>query len=556
MLSKLLTLFLLLSVHQTLFAQQYDVEGALNELDQVVKNRAIYVNAHQRLIEQEKKNLKDATFINDQYLLNKKLYKLYKKFDGDSAIKYAERNYRLALDNHRIDWQKESEMNIAQVQITRGVLFLAREMLERCGPIDSFPKELRHNLAIAILNFNKKMEARPASPDIIAQHGRILHVDKNLLISYLIPGTLPYYNGMSIIGRYDNKDVNMLLKLLHNIPTTELKERSKIYFVLAKYAQHENQLHKYYYYLIKSAICDVKSVNRGSQSLLMLIESPFVQKNVNRAYQYAMTCEESAKAYKDYNQSVSILTAQDIIIKSYQTLQSRQRMLLLIGFVIMLLLSATVMFMFLQLKKKALRQKQLYHRLEMLNGEQKKNIDQIKQMTTEVADTNSKLMDEIKLRDHNFIATYYLCSDYIKTYQNFKKAIVNLLKTNSYKEALKKASSTEISDAELKNFYKRFDEAFLSTHVDFVERFNRLLCPEGQFYLDNPNELTPELRIYALISLGINNSVNIADFLHYSPQTIYNYRLRVRHQSCIDEKDFADAVTNIYDEVKMKTYFE
>ena len=193
---------------------------------------------------------------------------------------------------------------------------------------------------------------------------------------------------------------------------------------------------------------------------------------------------------------------------------------------------------------------------ELINQEQKKHLDEISRMKQQLEVSYARLLDEIKLRDNNFIATYYLCSDYVKSLQNFKKSMVNLLKTNSIKEAMRKASSNEINDQELKEFYRRFDEAFLSTHVDFVERFNRLLKPEGQFHLDNQNVLTPELRIYALISLGINNSVNIADFLHYSPQTIYNYRLRVRHQSCIDEKLFAEAVTNIYDDAKLRTYFE
>ena len=151
--------------------------------------------------------------------------------------------------------------------------------------------------------------------------------------------------------------------------------------------------------------------------------------------------------------------------------------------------------------------------------------------------------------------TYYLCTNYIKMYGNLKKSILALLKTHSYKDAVNKVSSTDFEDTELREFYKKFDQAFLSTHTDFVERFNRLLKPEEQYQLESDESLPSELRIYALISLGITNSVSIAEFLHYSPQTVYNYRLKVRHKACINEKDFAKAVGDLYDGTKLESYF-
>lgn len=114
------------------------------------------------------------------------------------------------------------------------------------------------------------------------------------------------------------------------------------------------------------------------------------------------------------------------------------------------------------------------------------------------------------------------------------------------KEAIRLASSSELSDEGLQSLYKKFDVAFLAIHPDFVERFNQLLKPEKRIILKEENCLTPELRIYAMVCLGIGDSTSIAEFLHYSPQTVYNYRLKIRKSACIDEKLFAETVRNLY----------
>ena len=550
-------LIILLLIPLGISAQKYDIDRALNDLEKAIDNRQTYIQHQQNLINKTKHESAYTAFADDQYIHNKKIFHLYKKFDSDSAISYAQRNYDLGVAYHREDWQKEALLNVARVQISRGVLFISRDILEKCGPIDSFPKELQAALAMAILNYNNKMKARPIYKGSIADIKNTPFPESwSALQRYFKQGSLQYYNALNTFNIYHPEYKKSVRQLLTETRHDDWDSRGKIYMLLSKYQKNEGDMVGYHYYLIQAAICDLKQVNRSSNSLLSLLESPLVQKNINLAYKLAMVCEEDAKAFKDYNRSVNILSAQDVIIKSYQTLRNRQRALLVGAFVVMLILCVIITSMFIILRKKSIRQKITNLRLDTLYHQEKEHLDQIKAMSDELEKNNEQLHEELKRRDKNFISTYYLCSDYIKVHLNFKKSIINLLKTNSYKEALQKAKSTDINETELKNFYRKFDEAFLSIHVDFVERFNKLLIPEGKFHLEDSATLTPELRIYALISLGINNSVNIADFLHYSPQTIYNYRLKVRHLACIEEKDFTKAVADLYDDSKLKRYFE
>ena len=97
----------------------------------------------------------------------------------------------------------------------------------------------------------------------------------------------------------------------------------------------------------------------------------------------------------------------------------------------------------------------------------------------------------------------------------------------------------------MKAFNLNFDTVFLNIYPTFIDEFNKLLEEEARIVPKGDDLLTPELRIYALVRLGINDSVKIAEFLHYSPQTIYNYRNRVRNKSHIPKGQFTTSVLRI-----------
>lgn len=552
---KLLFPFLLISQIATA-SSRYDLEGAFRQLDQAMEKRNVYIQIKESQISKAKRELTMTEFGLDRYVHYKLLYTLYKKYDGDSALNYAQRCYEIGITCHREDWKKEATLNAARIMISRGVIFMSRDMLNKCGPIDQFPKDIQDKLAIAQLNYNWRVSARPTDNSTFwGLNNSPFPANWQFYKPYIKPNSIIYFNAMSALGIYRKNFKTSVKRLIVQCKPNDYDRLGKLYFLMALYMKTEHDTNGHLFYLIQSAICDIKQVNRASSSMLQLIESPLIQQDINRAYHLSIICEEDAKAFKDYNRSVSIITAQDAIIKQYQRLRNTQRMWLLAAIFFVLLLCVVVTTMFIMLRTKARRQKITNKKLKLLYEAQKQHALQIESMSKELMETNAKLVEEMKLRDTNFMDTYYLCTNYIKMYGNLKKSILALLKTHSYKDAISKVSSTGFEDAELREFYKKFDQAFLSTHTDFVERLNRLLKPEEQYHLESDESLPSELRIYALISLGITNSVNIADFLHYSPQTVYNYRLKVRHKACINEKNFDQVVEDLYDDTKLDGCF-
>ncbi len=107
------------------------------------------------------------------------------------------------------------------------------------------------------------------------------------------------------------------------------------------------------------------------------------------------------------------------------------------------------------------------------------------------------------------------------------------------------SNSSDLLQSELTDFFDNFDTAFLNLYPTFITDFNALLNEEGQIRLKNNEKLNPELRVFALIRLGITDSSKIASFLRFSPQTVYNYRAKVKKFSVVDRNEFEKYVMEI-----------
>ena len=132
-----------------------------------------------------------------------------------------------------------------------------------------------------------------------------------------------------------------------------------------------------------------------------------------------------------------------------------------------------------------------------------------------------------------------LCYQYIERLDSQRKLVIRKIKTNQQNELLSILSSSKRGTEESQNFFSQFDKIFLSLYPSFVNELNSLLIPEAQIELKEDNEMTPSLRVAALVRLGVTESPKIAGILSYSLQTIYNYRSTLKN-SAIDKEHFEE----------------
>ena len=173
------------------------------------------------------------------------------------------------------------------------------------------------------------------------------------------------------------------------------------------------------------------------------------------------------------------------------------------------------------------------------NNELKESNDELKDSNKALRDSNDELKNTNAKRELMANAFIMLCYQYIERLENQRKLVIRKIKTNQQKELLSILSSSKRSTEESQNFLSQFDKIFLSLYPSFVKELNTLLTPEAQIQLKEDNELTPSLRVAALVRLGVTESPKIAGILSYSLQTIYNYRSTLKN-SAIDKDHFEE----------------
>lgn len=139
--------------------------------------------------------------------------------------------------------------------------------------------------------------------------------------------------------------------------------------------------------------------------------------------------------------------------------------------------------------------------------------------------------DSNRIRDAYVTRYMTECSDTIEQMNLYHKSLLRLAQSEQIKPLIRTIQQTNPTDNVLRDFYQHFDETFLSLFPHFVEDLNSLLRPEEQFALPQQNRLSTELRIFALIRLGVTNSEDIAHFLRLSTKTVYNYRTQTRNRA-------------------------
>ena len=284
-------------------------------------------------------------------------------------------------------------------------------------------------------------------------------------------------------------------------------------------------------HLILSAINDIRSGIREYTSLRLLAVMLYKEGDVDRAYAYMTRCMDDAAACNSLWRIYEVQKAFPIINKVYHHKLDRQRMVIFCSLVFIILLTLFLAVAILVIKKQ----------MRKVSAARR----QAQEANVRLKELNRELSESSHIKEE-YIAHYIdQCSLYIDKMDKYRKHLQKVAQKGGAKELFEEIRSKSFIDNELKDFYAQFDDSFLNLFPNFVDDFNNLLVPEQRIRLKPSEKLNTELRIFALIRLGISSSTKIANFLRYSVTTIYNYRVRLRNAAAGDREKFDDAVMMI-----------
>lgn len=278
-------------------------------------------------------------------------------------------------------------------------------------------------------------------------------------------------------------------------------------------------------WLVRSAIADIRSGITDNGSSWTLANTMFQQNFLDRALLYINYSVNNAGFFNAQLRHLQISPLGNLINQSYSQKMKKmsERLAWAVGGLICLLIAVFLLFLF------TIHQ---IRRLNYMNKKQKELNEQLSALNMELTTLNKSL------KESNHVKELFICQ-YLEVYSEYIRRLSKLARKAGMKE------TEELMKNEMIQFYNRFDNTFLSIYPNFIEEFNALLKPEEQIIPKSDELLTTELRIFALIRLGISSSVKIAELLCYSVNTIYNYRAKVKNSALEDRESFEDRVKEL-----------
>ena len=533
----------------------------LHSLDSLLEQQDLFVRVKEERIKQLKMQYSRVKDVKELYAMNRMVYLEYRVYDADSALHYINKNIQLAQQTNNRTWEVVSLLEQSFVLTSSGLLTEALKAVSDIQP-EELPQNLRSEYFGRLCTLYSRLRDYSSENSQLSEHyNNLQKAFRDSVYLTATPDELRYWNCRAwlYLGTPEIEPVKQAFEENKQTLSNDSRKYSIATYNLSAIYRSENNDSKYLENLILSAMADIRSVNGDIGSLQEIAEYLFKHGEIDRAYNYILYCSQKAMLFHNRVRIVKMSHLQNQIYKAYQeqsrTQQKRlQASLIAVSFLFLVLIGALLF-----IRKQMRRLKEANLKLDSTNQKLSVNMDalstahqRLEEVNMQLKDLNTQLQEvNDQLRESNYVKEEYIgyvfniCSTYISKLEEFRKNINRKLKVGQIEDVKAMTDSSATASNELKEFYQNFDTIFLHLYPDFVGDFNALLLPEERIELKEGELLNTELRIHALIRLGITDSVKIADFLHCSAQTVYNNRLRTRNKSIIPKEDFINAVKKL-----------
>ena len=510
------------------------LDSLFKEIDDAIKRSEFYTQQREDRIDDIKsERLKTPKMSDKRYEKNMELYQEYKSFICDSAITYLNHNITLGKILHNPNFEYESSILLASLLGSTAMYLEAADLLSTI-PVSNLSKELLIDYYIASNNIYSELALYTSDKSGVERYRKISEAYKDSLYS-----VISFESESYLIVKFNDILYNGSVKEARKISESLLSKEKfgegryalMAYYQALTYKQEGNRESEKYY-LAMSALSDIYTATKDHASLWMLAQILFEEgDDIERAYNYISYSWSATAFYNSQLRNRQISGILSIIDKAYQATIKQQNKKLQLYLAAISLLSFLLFFALIYIYKQMKRLSVARLNLQRVNG-------QLKVLNKDLSESN-QIKDEYIGRFIN------LSSSYIDKFDLFRKMVNKNLSIGKIDELIKITRSTKTLDDNLKDLYDNFDNAFLQIFPDFVDKFNALLKEEHHIIPKNEELLTTELRIFALIRIGIEDSSQIADFLRYSVNTIYNYRAKVKNYAAGSRDEFEHDVKKI-----------
>lgn len=530
----LICFFIAISL-QTVNAQQTDIDRLYNTIDSLIEHRSELLAEKEIRLKALKDGLQEGLDEDQLFKLNERIYDEYMAYNFDSAYYYINKNVERQRVLGHADRFAASAVRMAHILAVSGIFNNARLLLNEVrvedisteNKIDYYEQQSELNLFRSeMANFTPLF---PAYVDSM-QHYRqkILEIAPHDSYNYIF--NLATYT-------CEQGEVDKAIKMLEDyLPKLRQGDRhySIVTSTLAFFYTHKDQPETREKYLLLSAISDLRASILENNSLRELSIILLERQEYKKAYNYLQQASEDAKLYGSRLRSLQAARLAPLITQAYDTervrTQNRTYILLAILSVITLLLIGTIAFILSMMRKR----RAAIEKINTLNQE-------LERRNAAIEAANNEMKESNRIKDEYIGRFLELSSNYIQRGEDRAKLLNRLARDKKMAELYAELKSSSSLNESIRLFYQNFDTAFLNIYPNFIKEVNSLMANGNQFEVDGGQKLTTELRILALIRLGINDNQKIADILRSSITTIYTYRSKIKSRA-LSKDTFEDEI--------------
>lgn len=521
------SILFLLWIPFLVYGNEQTNDAVLKRLDELIYVKHQFHIQKEKEIQQLKEKLAQADSPEGQYLLNGALFNQYLHYQADSSLQYVKGKQRLLPLMNKPELETEISINRAEVY---GVMGMYNEAYDELNSIDPalLNTELLNYYYRAFRAYYGWLADYTMHPEERIKYEKKTNAYRDSIIETAQPGIdVDIVRAESLRIKGDSIDaLNLLRKLLEQNPSS--RQETYINYTLSEvYAAMDNK-NEQIHYLALTAISDLKSSVREYASLQKLAQLIYESGDIDRAYRYLSCSMEDAVACNARLRFMEVTQFFPIINNAFKLQETKKQevsnMLLLSVSILSLFLIAALFYLYRWTKKLSL----MRHNVSEAN-EQLLVVNQALEQTGKIKET--------------YIARYLdRCVSYLDKLEQYRRSLAKLAMASRIDDLFKAIKSEQFLKDERREFYNEFDKSFLDLFPNFVCRFNSLLIEDARIQPKSGELLTTELRIFALIRLGVTDSNKIAHFLGYSLATIYNYRSKMRNKALGNKDDFEDKV--------------
>lgn len=529
--SQLLLLFLFIVHCPKGHSAPLPLDTMLVRLDKCLEESKQYVDRKEKQIAGWRLELGNAVSDEKQYEACIHLFNEYKSYKYDSAYAYANKCLHLAEKLNNRGYVAEANGGIVFCLLSSGLFKEAFDVISKID-ITNIPLSgriayysLHSRLYYDIADYNHEAPFQ----DEYIEKGSI-YTDS--LLNLLPEKSLKWWYAM---GQKQMKErqydasissFNTLLQRKDIDPHTQAIVSSSLGWMYYEQGDKERAMA----YLMQAAIGDIRSATKETTALRVLAGLLYEWGDINRANKYVKIALEDANFYNARHRKIEIGSILPIIEQDRFDIMKKQRNVLigfgsLVSLLFILLLTATLI---------------IYKQVKKLRNAR----HTIEERNLQLQETNEQLSEANNIKDEYIGYSFYLNSEYIDKMESLYKMINRKIAARQY-EDLRTSFKEANLNKERDNMYASFDETFLKLFPGFIASYNMLFPAEEHSRSDNEKSLTPEMRIFALIRLGICETERIAKFLNYSIHTINTYKTRVKNKSLISNELFEAKIMEI-----------